>query len=311
MRYIDKFVKHKRAHEINVEYLKDCYRSDISNPVPSPENPKSSYDDFRKPIYRDGNNGWKQLLLSEQSFGGSPRCCYCMRRVNPNASKINYEHVIPRTLKGDDGLSQYEYYASHAPALREHVMMADKFVEKTFSCIDEINEESRMPHTTGLSNLLVACNGTRDTFNSVGCCCNGNRKDDKILPIMLMEKAETDVLYDKNGHVSISCACDDGTLKKVIDDLNSDTLMEIRSVWYHLSRVKMDLAQVETMSKRERADWFKKAYGTDDFSTLPDEVKRYSSVLDRSNEDTYWRLLLAYDWFYYYSGYANQRATIQ
>ncbi len=121
-----------------------------------------------------------------------------------------------------------------------------------------------------------------------------------------MKEAETDVKYDANGIITISC--NDGNLDAIINELNSDTLKEIRSVWYHLSRVKMDFAQGETMSKRERADWFKKAYGTDDFSTLPDEVKRYSSVLDRSNEDTYWRLLLAYDWFYYYPDYAKQRA---
>lgn len=307
MRYIDKYIRHAEAHAINVGYLKDCYKHNISHPVPSPDNPHSSYDDFKKPEYRDGVSGWKELLLSEQTIMAAPRCCYCMRRLNPSSGRINYEHIIPRAVKGDEGQSQYKYYASHASALRDHVMMADKFVEKTFSTVGDIERETHMPHTTGLSNLVVACNGIRDTFNSVGCCCNGNRKEDKILPIMLMEKAETDVRYDENGLLSI--LCNDGTLDKIIQELNAETLLEIRSVWYHLSRVNVDICHAETLSKIGRINWFKEAYGTDDFSSLPKEVKKYSSVLDASNADTYWKLLLAYDWFYHYSGYAKQRKS--
>ena len=304
MRYIDKYIKHPQALALNVGYLKSVYRRNLSHPDPSPAEAERSFKSFKR--YK---NGWKPLLLEEQMFEGASRCCYCMRRLNDTKGTTNIEHVISKSLSGPKGQTQYAYYASCAPALRDHVMMADEFVGKHFSAVDDLDLETHMPHTTALSNLVVACNGTRDTFKSVGCCCNAAHDSNIIMPIMLMKEAETDVKYDANGIITISC--NDGNLDAIINELNSDTLMKIRSVWYHLSRVKMDLAQVETMSKRERADWFKKAYGTDDFSTLPDEVKRYSSVLDRSNEDTYWRLLLAYDWFYYYSGYANQRATIQ
>ena len=34
---------------------------------------------------------------------------------------------------------------------------------------------------------------------------------------------------------------------------------------------------------------------------------KYTSYLEKGNADTYWHLLLAYDWFYYYPGYAKQR----
>ena len=67
--------------------------------------------------------------------------------------------------------------------------MADEFEKKSFASTNDIEGEDKMPHITALSNLVVACNGTRDTFNTIGCCCNGNRKDNKILPIMLMEHA--------------------------------------------------------------------------------------------------------------------------
>lgn len=48
-------------------------------------------------------------------------------------------------------------------------------------------------------------------------------------------------------------------------------------------------------------------YNTSNFSTLKEDVRRYSGFGEKANADTYWKLLLAYDWFYYYSEYAKQR----
>lgn len=305
MRYIDKYLMHAAAHAINVCFLQDCYRNNINSPIPSPAHANRSYDDFKKSEYRDGVNGWQRLLLEEQKSEGHARCCYCMRRLDQSRGKMNYEHIIPRSLSGAEGQTQYTYYSSQAPALRDHVTMADDFATKTFSVISDINNETRMPHITGLSNLVVACNGKRDSFETTGCCCNGNRKDDKIMPIMLMQNADTDVKYDANGILTISC--NDGTLNKVIEELNETTLQEIRSVWYYLSRVNKDISQAETMSKADRANWFKEAYKKNNFTEIPENAKRYSCVLDKTEADTYWHLLLAYDWFYYYPEYARQR----
>ncbi len=302
MRYIDKYIKHQEAWALNVRYLKSVYRRNLSHPDPSPAEAGRSFKSFKRYM-----NDWKPLLLEEQVSEGASRCCYCMRRLNDSKGTTNIEHVIPKSLSGHEGQVQYAYYTSCAPALRDHVIMADDFVQKNFTAADDLDHETHMPHTIALSNLVVACNGTRDTFKSVGCCCNAAHDNKIVMPIMLMKEAETDVRYDANGIITISC--DDGNLNAIKDELNADTLKEIRSVWYHLSRVKIDMTQVESMPKTDRVKWFKEAYRTDDFSALPNEVKRYSSVLDHSNEDTYWKLLLAYDWFYYYSGYARQRAT--
>lgn len=302
MRYIDKYRKHEEARAMNVRYLKSVYRRNLSHLDPSPAEAERTFKSFKR--YKDD---WKPLLLEEQMFEGASRCCYCMRRLNETKGMTNIEHIIPKSLSGPEGQAQYAYYASCAPALRDHVMMADEFVQRSFTTVDDLDHEERMPHTTALSNLLVACNGTRDTFRSVGCCCNAAHDNTIIMPIMLMREADTDVKYDANGILTISC--NDGNLNAIIDELNAETLKEIRSVWFHLSRVAINMAQAETLSKAERVKWFKEAYGTDDFSALPDEVKRYSSVLDTSDQDTYWKLLLAYDWFYYYPDYAKQRAT--
>lgn len=299
MRYIDKYRMHASAHALNIRYLKYVYRQDVSNPIPSPADGNRSFKSFKR--YQAD---WKPLLLQEQLFDGASRCCYCMRKLESAKGLTNVEHVIPKTLPNS---GDYAYYASYAPALRDHVIMADVFVAKSFTNVNDIDNEAMMPHTIGLSNLVVACNGKRDSWVTIGCCCNGNRKNDKIMPIMLMQNADTDVNYDANGILTI--AGNDGTLDKIIKELNETTLQEIRSVWYHLSKVRKDISNALTMPMKERIEWFKSAYSTSNFTTLKTEVRRYSGFGEKDNADTYWKLLLAYDWFYYYPGYARQRAN--
>ena len=306
MKYIDKYILHREALAINRSFLKDCYAHDIKHPIPSPDDTKGAYEDFKKPIYRDGQNGWKQLLLQEQTCYGYPRCCYCMRKLNTERGLINYEHVIPRTLTDASQHVECQYYFDHAPALHDHVKMGDVFCATSFDTVDDIDREEQMPHTTALSNLLVACNGKHDSFHTTGCCCNGARGDDKLLPLMLMPEADSAARYDANGLLSV--ACDDGTWNKTIDELNETTLSEIRAVWCRLSKVPKEVDTADSMKMSERIAWFKTAYHTNNFEALPQSVKRYIGVIDGS-DDTYWRLLLAYDWFYYYPGYARQRYT--
>jgi hypothetical protein len=182
--------------------------------------------------------------------------------------------------------------------------LADTFRNRSFTKLDDIDREIKMPHTTALTNLLAACNGTRNTFDSKGCCCNGARGESKLLPIMLMQNAESLIKYDANGLV-VSLITNDDTWSDTLRQLNSDTFKEIRSVWYRLSRVNRNLIDAVNMPIEERIEWFKSAYSIDNFAELPDEVRKYAGI--SSGTGTYWDLLLAYDWFYYYPGYASQR----
>lgn len=312
MKYIDKFVLHKIAHEINVGFLQDCYRADISNPLPSPDEPKASFRDFCKPDYRDNyqgtGKGWKHILFDEQNFSGASRCCYCMRKLDDSAGRINYEHVMPRSLKGEEGQDQYEnFYSPLAPAIEEHVMMADQFRAKVLSSIDEIKEEKKMPHITALSNLTAACNGVHDHKFTRGCCCNGVHSNDKELPLMLMPIIEDAVNYDENGIMNVMVEGKIVNDSKVIKELNQDTLQIIRSIWYHLSRVSIDITNAHSMTIPERISWFKTAYQTPDFSSLDERIKPYIGQLGSTGDEEYWRTLLAYDWFYFYPKYAKQR----
>lgn len=300
MRYINKYHRHAEALALNVRYLKSVYRKDIAHPEPSPSEPDRIFRSFKR-----HQQDWKSLLMDEQTVEGACRCCYCMRKLDESKGETNIEHVIPKSLQGADGQTQYAYYASLAPALRDHIMMADEFVAKSFTSVDDLDNEQRMPHTIGLSNLVVACNGTRDTFSSKGCCCNAAHSNNKMMPIMLMNEADSDVKYDANGLIRIEC--NDGTLDNIVDELNNDTFQQIRSVWFHLSKVKKDITNALTMPLRERIEWFKEAYSTTNFEFLSEDVIKYSGCGEEDDADTLWEQLLAYDWFYYYPGYAKQR----
>lgn len=302
MRYINKYNRHAEALDLNTKYLKSIYRKDIAHPEPSPAEPERSFKSFKR--YKQN---WKPLLMDEQVVNGASRCCYCMRKLDDSKGKSNIEHVIPKSLSGAEGQTQYAYYASLAPALHDHIIMADDFVSKSFTSVADIDNEPKMPHTTGLSNLVIACNGTRETFNSIGCCCNATHDKNKMMPIMLMDKADSDVAYDENGLIHIYC--NDGTLDSIIEELNSDTFMEIRAIWYHLSKIGKDISNALTMPMKERIDWFKQAYSTTNFESLDEDVIKYSGCGEEDDSDTYWKLLLAYDWFYFYPGYAKQRTT--
>lgn len=303
MKYIDKYKLHVCAHAINVRFIENRYNEDgkLNNSL---QDNKKTFKAFSKPQYKSGDNGWKRLLLEEQKFNGASRCCYCMRKLDNTTGKINIEHVIPQSLSGADGINQYAYYSSKASALKDFVEMKDSYSKRTFSSKADISKENKMHHVIALSNLTAACNGKRDTFDSTGCCCNSARGNQKIMPIFLMEQAETDVKYDANGILTITS--DDGTLTGIINDLNETTLQEIRSVWYHLSKIQKDISNAESMNIADRIVWFKSAYSTDDFTSLPEYVQRYVGNI-ATGDDTYWHLLLAYDWFYYYPGYASQR----
>jgi hypothetical protein len=97
----------------------------------------------------------------------------------------------------------------------------------------------------------------------------------------------------------------DDTWSDTLRQLNNETLKEIRSIWYRLSRVNRNIVDAVNMPVNERIEWFKSAYSTDNFAELPKDVRKYAGI--SSGTDTYWKLLLAYDWFYYYPGYASQR----
>ena len=301
MKYIDKYQTAAAAHAINVEYLQDCYHGPGIPMIPPPDDPDRSFEDFKKREYRfghDGNRGWQDLLWQEQDG----LCCYCMRLVQPG--KLTIEHVVPRALNGLRGRTEYALYAANARAIQDFVVMSDEFAQKMFPTAADIAKEERMPHITAEANLLIACNGKRDTPGS-GCCCNNTRKDAYMLPIMLMEECIRRVDYDENGLLSILPI--EASLKTIVQELNDETLKTVRRIWYRISGTKYSVEDVKkTTSYLDRVILLKTAFGVPDFELLPYSIKQYAGAADNPKQVFYWNLLLSYNWFYGF--YRNRRA---
>ena len=335
MKYIDKYSRHKEAHDFNVQFLKFLREQGSSS-----LNGRNAFEKFKEKYgRRNDSRGWRHLLYEEQDG----RCCYCMRRLSDKKGEVSYEHVIPCSLKGELGQKEYAYYAEQAPALRDFVEMEDVFAEREFVSVEDWDRQEKMPHTIALANLLAACNGKRELrsddaaaegmrqIDECGCYFNNYRSNDRILPVMLMEDVEA--VYIPNGNLTFpefmtdneeSSVYDepyDELLKKIVDrtdGLNHKTLQEVRSIWYHISRTAYRPEDIQSIYKlpdkmkrsRELIKIFKEAYrgkGKDLEEEPPDEVLKYALIPKKGRtKDFYLSTLLAYDWFYdYYRGGEN------
>lgn len=292
MKYIDKYAHSQEAHDINVDFLKDCYQG-AGLPMYPRADSDQSFENFKNRDYRhgrDGHRGWEEVLMEEQDG----HCCYCMRKVK--SGKLNIEHMVPKTLKGERGLEEYARYAENAPAIKDFVDIAEVFARKSFAQKEEIESVKRMPHITAEANLLIACNGKREDSLD-GCCCNNHRKDVYMLPIMLMEECDSRVDYDENGLMSI--LPEETSLKKIVEELNDDTFSTVRLIWYNISGTAHSLEQVKSMSKFiEKVVLLKTAFGVSNFELLSESVKTYAGSVDDSKQSFYWEFLLSYDWFF-------------
>lgn len=301
MKYIDKYRFADEAHAVNVLYLQDCYQGADSPMIPSVDS-KQSFEDFKKYKYRYGNanmRGWEKLLIEEQEG----RCCYCMRSLIPG--KMNFEHVVPKSLGGVRGASEYGQYAAFAPAIKDYVMIADQFAQKSFATQADIDNEQKMPHITAEANLLAACNG-KWRKPETGCCCNNFRQDAFVVPLMLMKDCQERVDYDENGLVSVFP--EEPTLKTIVNELNDETFTQVRRIWYKISRTAYSLDEVKLANGYvERVMILKAAFGVANFENdLPNEIKKFARLEGNLQSTLYWDLLLSYDWFYHF--YQNRRA---
>lgn len=286
---IEKQKYYERERTINLKFLKDCFNEDEKAFIPKVNDP-SSFDNFCRTEYRKVRDGWLDLLLEEQSY----LCCYCMRRLKKESGSVNIEHVIPKSLSGDVGRKEYQYYISKAPILGENVEMADCFEVGGIRSKVDVEKIQKFPHITALANLTVACNGVRNSKNRKGCCCNNKRGEKRILPLMLMEQPSNMVRYDQNG--LLLNITQDENLKTIIEELNSETYQEMRFVWRTLSEIDLNVEDLEKMELKDRISLFKQAFNVDDFNELEMEVKKFVGL----NDDFYWNFLNDYNWFYDY-----------
>lgn len=286
MIHVDKSAFRKEGREINVTFLRDCFNEDESRFIPDIATPEA-FADYRKKVYL---NRWLPLLLEEQSG----HCCYCMRSVGMK-SRINIEHVIPKAC--DE--AAFNRYTADAPVLGRDVMPAQEFKKLPFRTQDDIESSPLMPHTIAHTNLLVACNGIRNT-RPEWCCCNNLRHNDYLKPLMLVKGGESLVMYDVNGLMSIQPP--EPSWKNILEELNSETYQEIRIVWRHIAcNTSLTLNAIQQLqSLLDRINLFKEAFGMDNFLDIAENYQRYAGELKQDGNMFYWNLLMSYSWFFTY-----------
>ena len=294
MKYIDKSIHQSEFDEYTKQYLRDAGQTGEFIPPLSSE---QSYLNFSRKEYKNTSipaesayHGWLDVLMREQEG----RCCYCMRELP--ADEVSVEHLVPENFTGLDETKdinevekdEYKFYCEKAPRIDVHVQTGSMFDAEARANLIDVATLEKMPHLIAHSNLFPACNCKK------GCSCNNHRGNNRILPLMLMEDVDDWLVYDENGELVLHYSEIDiskDTLKYL--DINTDTLKEIRHLWYEFSRKRVtpEMAKLAKDSPIDRDRYLKDALGV---QLLPSEYVHYLT------DSFYWNRFLQYSWFYDY-----------
>lgn len=226
--------------------------------------------------------GWQQILLEEQVC----RCCYCMRSLTNN--DLSIEHLVPKSFEGLNETDEFDFYCKMSPEINDHVMLGSAF-DSIAKDID-LDNIIKYPHTIAHSNLFITCKD-----NETGCSCNHDRGNKRILPFMLMEDTDSWIKYTELGELKLSFPDVDISLSTLDNlNINTETLQQIRYLWYLFSRIKVKLDTSSTVSFQQKEDFLKSAFRKDNFIDVDVKFQKYLT------NDYYWNLFLQYNWFYQY-----------
>lgn len=292
MRYIDKNI-HKQDFDIYTkEYLKSAQNYMEGSFIPQLGD-KASYGGFSKKDYKytsmsgkSNFKGWSDILLQEQNG----MCCYCMRKLE--ISEVSVEHLVPESFEGLDETEEYNFYASLVPQIRQNVITGSRFDKISNRIKIDVDKLSRMPHLIAHSNLFSAC-----CSNGIGCSCNNNRGNRRVLPMMIMNNTNEWLKYDKNGEFKLIYP-DTEIAKNTISylDINSNELKEIRQLWFLFSRKNIFLEHDSDIKFKDRDKYIREALDFDSTTVLPIEYHKYL----KNDSDFYWKRFLKFNWFYQY-----------
>jgi hypothetical protein len=266
MQYIgkDNNVYKKRGYEIVDSFISDCWQSDSNRYV------NLGYDELKR------KENFKDLLLEEQKGF----CCYCMRKIPVN--KLTLEHVMPRNIKTDIKNEVEHYYQFVSP-------QKVKYIPQIIP--DNKLKYPPYPHCIAYENLTASCDGSIWDGNGkhiLHGCCNNKRGNDKIIPLFFLPRIHYLLIYEEDGRLTYAEEYD-STIKSLNLDCNS--LRLIRKVWACIRNSNIKIADVRAAEE--------------------DKILRIDIIvrlgLDRKDEstiknDTYWKLLLQFYWFYGYFG---------
>lgn len=317
MRFIDKNIRKPEGISLMERFLQDCFNEDEGRFIPAVDC-DLLYDRFRDKAYRCGSGGWESILLEQQDC----RCCYCMRRLTPRnpdkAASFNIEHIVPRNIpENPDKQTEFGRYCTVSDVIEGNVEYDGDFAKRKINAKADVGGFRRFPHRIALANLIASCNGKRgsmlpenvlkqqrnkhDKVIPPGCCINNSRQTDFLNPLMLHADRADKVYYTcDEGIMIIPAFSGDPTWNDIVNQLNDETLKEIRHLWYliHLHAPGFDAAAGVAMPMLDRMGLMKSLFGTDDFNDVEERYRKYTGFM--IGTDFYWNLLMDYDWFLTY-----------
>ena len=284
----------KSTHRAEFNIYTTTYLEETQQPTGEflPElNSNDSYKEFRS-RYKYNNinnsryNGWLEILKHEQEQNGICRCCYCMHELH-TGQEISVEHLIPRNFDRLNEQDEYNFYCSKAPELQNNVILSSEFDNDSRNTRIDVSQIQRMPHHIAHSNLFVAC----CRGDELGCSCNYNRENKRILPLMLMDDVEEKVKYKKNGEVQILYSDTQSVYKTETNlKINRTALVQIRRLWYLFSRKQIKPTSQDSSTEAEMKSFIENAF---DGNVDPQYEQYYRN-------DYYRKLVPEYNWFYDY-----------
>lgn len=221
----------------------------------------------------------RQRLLQDQSN----LCCYCMRIINE--SETTLEHIVPKSTKTLVELNQYTHHA----IIQHNVCLQSEFDNSNI-----LMATPPFPLEIAYDNLTASCNGIFPGGTTY-YICNHKRQNNLIEPLFYVPTIHNDIIYQKAGLISSTNSTYNSTI--ITLNLNYNSLEKIRQVWYHLSAIPLaDILASTTEALRNQI----LVLNLDII-----DIRRKTQLINDFKNETFWNILLQYQWFhnYYLSQY--------
>lgn len=298
MQYIDKNTHRVDGNRITLDYLDTCCRDASGHYSGIVYKSKNCSDvTFRTGGTPQYSQRMAQVLLENQNY----RCCYCMRKLEPNPpvigdAMVTIEHVVPRSFTGSANGADFARYKSFVPGMN-YVELNDVFEAQAGA-----QTVPPFPHAVAYDNMVVSCNGTFPSVREIEgrdipVCCNRKRGDASIMPVYFLPDIEGYIDYQKNGGMqakptSPHYADVDEVIR--VAELYCDSLREVRRLWFELRNCTMEEIQ-SCATEMDREAVLNKALNV---SLAMREPLKVADMISKYKKKDYWDTLMLYDVFY-------------
>lgn len=280
MRFIDKAPYMAAAHKVTDDYL-DTYCKIVQD---------NSWV-FQNVLY-DGSfrsSGARSLMLAIARSSQENLCCYCMRELTRDDSRVTLEHLIPQKVTTQE-FNNF-YMALGAPWLTP----AEVILTSNFTGVPGVQVPPR-PHTVTFENLTASCDGSFPDKGLTSQCCNSFRKSKRIYPLFYIKGIQNEMNYYQDGTImpKIKSYLREEAIETIEHSgLNCRNLKQIRRLWKLLVNTSMSTILNCAENKSLRQKILMEVLFKEDKRAEMDQA-----IMNNFMEDQYWDTFMLYKWFH-------------